>query len=183
VRERIAGGVGVVLHGDGGDLTLADPVTRHERARDERGQRRHRGAVRPLVGIDGAPDQLGDPRRGDVGHLLAADHEHGRAQPARHLGEAGVERGRPRRCGRLDAKRGNVGESHVAGDVGGEVAVAHEFLGIHRRDHDGLRALEAGHGERRQGGLGHQLGQRLAASADTRHTGATDPDVLHRRLL
>ena len=43
--------------------------------RDEPGERGHGGAVALLVGIDGAADDLGHARRGQVGHLLAAHHE------------------------------------------------------------------------------------------------------------
>src|SRR5262245_44463490 len=39
---------------------------------------------------------------------------------------------------------GHVGEADVAGDVRGEVAVAHELLGVHGGDHDAVRLLEAG---------------------------------------
>src|SRR5207245_451907 len=63
---------------------------------------------------------------------------------------------------------------------GGELAAADEGLGVHRRDDDRVRPLEPSTTEGGVSGLGHEVGQRLAATTDARHARSGDPHVKHR---
>ena len=179
VRQRIARAVRVVLHGDLRELALTHPMARHQRAGHQRGERRHRGAVRALVGVERAPDQLRHLRRRQVRHLLATDHDDRVGQARGDLREAGVERRRARRRRRLDPNDGDVREAHVRGDVGGEVAVAQELLGVHGRDDDRVGPLAIGASERGVRGDGHQVLQRLLEPPHAGHVRAGDPHVTH----
>jgi len=182
VRQRVARAVGVVLDRDLGHLARAEAPAGHERAGHEAGERRHGGAVGALVGVDRAADDLGDARRRQVRHPLAADDQDGASEPRGDLGEARVEgRGARRRRG-LDAHGRHLGEPHVAGDVRGEVAVADELLWVHRRDHDRVGPLEPRRGEGAEGRLGHQVLETLGPTADPRHADPGDPHVSHRDL-
>jgi hypothetical protein len=179
VGKRIARGVRVVLDRHLGDLPGAHAVSGHQHPGDEARQRRHGGPIGALVGIDGPADDLGHAGGRQVRHLLAAHHQHGAPQAGRDLGEPRVEGGSARRRGRLDTQRGHVGEAHVGGDVGGKVAVAEEFLRIHRRHDDARGGVDASLGQRRLRRFGHELWQRLAPPPDPGHAHARDEHALH----
>jgi hypothetical protein len=147
----------MILHRDLRDLAFGRPMPPEEGARDEAGQRGHRRAIRPLVGVDGTADELGHARRGQVGHLLAAHDEDRSMKTGRDLREPRVEGGRARRGRCLDAHRGHLREPHVGGNVGGKIAVPEKFLGVHGGDDHGIGSLDAGGEQRGVRGLGHQI--------------------------
>ena len=179
VRERVPRGVRVVLDGDQGDLLEREPAALHRRAGDEPGQRRHRRAIAALVGIDRAPDDLRDARRGQVRHLLAAHHEHGILKPG---GDGDIARVHGRHAGggrRLHADGRHVGQAEVRGDERAEIPLAGELLGVHRGDDDRPRPLDPGVGQRQRRRLRHQRGQALLPLAEASHPCARDPHVRH----
>jgi hypothetical protein len=179
MREGIAHGIGVVLHRDLGHLLEAEPAAVHGRPGDEPGEGGHGRPVGALVRIHGAPDDLRDARRGHVAHLLAADHQHAPMDSRRHRGEGCVDRGHPRRGGRLHAQGGHVGEAEVSVDEGGVVARSRELFRIHGRDHERVGALDAGVGEGGQARLRDQVGQAFVTPAKPGHPYPGYPDVAH----
>ena len=182
VRVRVPDGVGMVLHGHLGDLARAESAPSHQGPGDQARQGRHGRAVRPLVRVDRPADNLRDPRRRQVRHALPADDEDRAGGPGGDRGEAGIDRRRSRGRRRLDANGRHVRESQVGGDAGREVALAEEFLRIHRGDDDRVRHLDPGRGQRRAGGVRHEVGQTLRAATKRRHAGPADPDAGHRGL-
>ena len=179
VRERVPGAVRVVLDGDGRDVPEGGAGPRHPRPRDDPRQRGHRRPVRALVGVDRAADQLRDPGRREMGHLLAADDEDGAIKTGRHRGVRREQGGGARRGRRLGAEARHPREAEVGRHVGGEVALADELLGVHGRDHEGVGPLQAGGREGAPAGLRHEVGQRVLPPPDPGHGRPRDVDVAH----
>ena len=132
------------------------------------------------MGIDGAPDQLRDAGRRQVGHFLAADHQHRPGEACGDGRKPRVDGGRSRGRGRLDPKRRHVGEPQVRRDLRGEVALADELLGVHGGDDNRVRRLEPSGAQRGAGGLGHEIRQTFLTLAEAGHPRPGDPDTRQR---
>lgn len=175
VRALVQRAVRVRFHGNGRERFAREPRLGHVPPRRERGKRWHREAERALLGREHAREEARRFRRGEVRHLLDAEHEGRLHDPALHREVGGLDASSTTRRRGLDA-RGRRGREPERGREGrSEVRFARGRVHAHEE----VLHREARLRERGFRGFARERVERARVAAEPRHRGARDEDLAH----